>query len=61
MDFEPCYKHTNWTSEASHTLGCSIEISRDIYMSVCMNVCRMSNHVELRESNTRMLKVSIGR
>ena len=26
-----------------------------------MCVCRMSNHVESRESNTRMLKVSIGR
>ena len=25
-----------------------------------MCVCRMSNHVESRESNTRMLKVSIG-
>ena len=24
-----------WASEASPTLGCSIEISRDIYMSVC--------------------------
>ena len=46
----------NWASEASPTLGCSIEISRDIYMCVC----RMSNHVESRESNTRMLKVSIG-
>ena len=28
---------------------------------VGMYVCRMSNHVESRESNTRMLKVSIGR
>ena len=46
-----------WASEASPTLGCSIEISRDIYMYMC--VCRMSNHVESRESNTRMLKVSI--
>ena len=29
-----------WASEASPTLGCSIEISRDIYiyMSVCMSV-----------------------
>ena len=27
----------NWASEASPTLGCSIEISRDI-----MSVCRMS-------------------
>ena len=47
-------KTSNWASEASPTLGCSIEISRDIYMCVC----RMSNHVESRESNTRMLKVS---
>ena len=28
----------NWASEASPTLGSSIEISRDI-MSVCMSVC----------------------
>ena len=29
-----------WASEASPTLGCSIEISRYIiYMSVCMYVC----------------------
>ena len=27
-----------WVSEASPTLGCSIEISRDIYMSVGMSV-----------------------
>ena len=27
-----------WASEASPTLGCSIEISRDIYMSVGMSV-----------------------
>ena len=25
----------NWASEASPTLGCSIEISRDIYLCVC--------------------------
>ena len=50
----------NWASEASPTLGCSIEISRDICIC-CRYVCRMSNHVESRESNTRMLKVSIGR
>ena len=30
-----------WASEASPTLGCSIEISRG--MSVGMYVCRMSN------------------
>ena len=29
----------SWASEVSPTLGCSIEISRDIYMSVCMYVC----------------------
>ena len=31
--------HYNWASEASPTLGCSIEISRDIYiyMSVCLS------------------------
>ena len=34
---------------------------REVCRSVCMYVCRMSNHVESRESNTRMLKVSIGR
>ena len=28
----------NWASEASPTLGCSIEISRDIYMYVCWYV-----------------------
>ena len=30
----------NWASEASPTLGCSIEISRDIYMYICACVCR---------------------
>ena len=49
----------NWASEASPTLGCSIEISRDIYIYV-VGMSRMSNHVESRESNMRMLKVSIG-
>ena len=29
----------NWASEASPTLGCSIEISRDIYIYVGMYVC----------------------
>ena len=36
----------NWASETSPTLGCSIEISRDIYMYVVgmsEYVCRMSN------------------
>ena len=40
---------SNWASEASPTLGCSIEISRDIciyiyiyvYMSVCL-VCQIN-------------------
>ena len=29
----------NWASEVSPTLGCSIEISRDIYVSVGRYVC----------------------
>ena len=29
-----------WASEASPTLGCSIEISRDIYIIICRYVCR---------------------
>ena len=36
----------NWASEASPTLGCSIEISRDIccrYVGMSEYVCRMSN------------------
>ena len=32
-----------------------------IFLVVGMYVCRMTNHVESRESNSRMLKVSIGR
>ena len=41
------YDVCNWASEASPTLGCSIEISRDIYiymyiyMSVCL-VCQIN-------------------
>ena len=30
----------NWASKANPTLGCSIEISGDIYMSVGRYVCR---------------------
>ena len=46
--FMMCFKRNhlkfpNWASEASPTLGCSIEISRDIYIYVGMYVCRMSN------------------
>ena len=32
-------KQVYWASEASPTLGCSIEISRDIYMYIYMSVC----------------------
>ena len=31
----------NWASEASPTLGCSIEISRDIYVLVGRYICRV--------------------
>ena len=34
-------------------------LARQLY--ICVSLCRMSNHMESRESNTRMLKVSIGR
>ena len=36
-----------WASEASPTLGCSIEISRDIYIYICVSVvCQITwNHV----------------
>ena len=37
----------NWESEASPTLGCSIEISRDIYMYICIYVCRYVSYVKL--------------
>ena len=33
---------TSWASEASPTLGCSIEISRDIYMYIYIYVVGMS-------------------
>ena len=29
----------SWASEASPTLGCSIEITRDIYLYIYMSVC----------------------
>ena len=36
----------NWASEASPTLGCSIEISRDIYILCVSVVCQITwNHV----------------
>ena len=43
-----CYSFSfNWASEASPTLGCSIEISRDIYIYMCVSVvCQITwNHV----------------
>ena len=40
-----CRYVTNWASEASPTLGCSIEISRDIYIYVGLYVHRMSKCV----------------
>ena len=47
-----------WASEASPTLGCSIEISRDIYLCVCRGPkCAR----RITWPNTRMLKVSLGR
>ena len=50
------YKHY-WASEASPTLGCSIEISRDIYLCVCRGPkCAR----RITWPNTRMLKVSLG-
>ena len=32
----------NWASEASPTLGCSIEISRDIYMCMCLSYVKLT-------------------
>ena len=48
---DPCNK-SYWASEAIPTLGCSIEISRDIYnMSVCMSVCMYVGMYVCRMSN----------
>ena len=54
------YDYDNyWASVASPTLGCSIEISRDIYMYMC--VCRGPKCARrITWPNTRMLKVSLG-
>ena len=52
-------QYCNWASEVSPTLGCSIEISRDIYVSVCL-VCQI-NCVGGMTWPTRMLKVIFGR
>ena len=35
----------NWASEASPTLGCSIEISRDIYIYIYTVGLQLSEHV----------------
>ena len=40
MRANPTALSDNWASEASPTLGCSIEISRDIYIYICRYVCR---------------------
>ena len=47
----------NWASEASPTLGCSIEISRDICLCVCRGP-KCARRITL--PNTRMLKVILG-
>ena len=36
-------RYSNWASEASPTLGCSIEISGDYNVGMSEYVCRMSN------------------
>ena len=47
IDFQVCYfkKIANWASKASPTLGCSIEISRDICMSVCLKETHTKKYV----------------
>ena len=48
----------NWASEASPTLGCSVEISHDIYICVCRGLkCAR----RITWPDMRMLKVSLGR
>ena len=49
----------NWASEASPTLGCSIEISRDIYVVGMSVVCQI-NCVGGITLPTCMLKVILG-
>ena len=47
------YKYLYWASEASPTLGCSIEISRDIHMCVSI-VCQiMWNHVNQTRASSK--------
>ena len=46
-DVEMANRFSNWASEASPTLGCSIEISRDIY--ICIYICcRYVSYVKSR-------------
>ena len=54
--------YDNWASEANPFLGCSIEISRDIYiyMCVCVSVVCQINCVGGITWPTRMLKVILG-
>ena len=54
-------ENSNWASEASPTLGCSIEISRDIYIYKGMSVVCQINCVGRITWPTRMLKVIFGR
>ena len=51
----------SWASEASPTLGCSIEISRDIYIYKGMSVVCQISRVGGITWPTRMLKVIFGR
>ena len=44
---ESLHPYYSWASEASPTLGCSIEISHDIYIYVYIYVCRYVPYVKL--------------
>ena len=50
----------NWASEASPTLGCSIEILHDIIIYVGRYVCRGPKCVGGIKWPTRMLKIILG-
>ena len=56
------YVVANWASKASPTLGCSIEISRDIYIYVCLSMGNPYKKDVCQKcmGETRMLKVSLG-
>ena len=56
------YKEHYWASEASPTLGCSIELSRDIYIYVCMSTIVYGKPIQkicMAGPNMRMLKKSV--